>query len=105
MSCTRRPAGTVLESGLRSKASSPSAWAKSHPRAQWPVTLTPPPSGSFEVCVFIKNLINVQITKLLTPQEAGVWGTGGGLSINSVLTLAVIPLGLAGGKRLSVIPV
>ena len=37
-------------------------------------------------------------------KEAGVWGTGGGLSINSVLTFAEIPPGPAGGKGLSVIP-
>ena len=66
------------------------------------MALTPPPSGSFQVCVFIKSLINVQITKPSTPQEARVWGIRGELSINSVLTIIVVSLGPVGGKGLRV---
>ena len=37
--------------------------ARSHSGDRWPMKLAPPLSGSFQVCVFIKSLINVQITK------------------------------------------
>ena len=103
MSCTRRPAGPVLE--FRAEVQGQQFYL-GQVTSESPVASDThsSPSGSFQVCVFIKNLINVQITKPLTPQAAGVWGTGGGLSINSVLTFAEIPPGPAGGKGLSVIP-
>lgn len=66
------------------------------PRAQWPVTLTLPHLGAFR-SVFIKNLINVQITKPFNTRRPGL-GTGGRLSINSVLTFAVTSPGPAEAK-------
>lgn len=85
MSLTGRPAGPELEFAAEvPEASSPSAaWAKSHPPASWPVTFTPPPSGSFR-SVFIRSLINVRITKSSAPQE----------TVNSV----VISPGPTGGQ-------